>query len=157
MNRTKQNSLLLGLGNTILKDDGIGIYAIRKIKEKHSGNGWDFLECSLSGCKLIDILLGYQSVLIADSIMMDEKKPGEILTFALEELKTPFGQSPHYAGLPYMLEVAKLMKLDIPKRIHVVAINVDDPFTIHEGLSPELEARLPDFIRAIESEMGNIH
>ncbi len=157
MNRTKRNNLLLGLGNTILKDDGIGIYAIRKVRERHSGNSWDFVECSLSGCKLIDIILGYQNVLIIDSIMIEEKKPGEILKFVLEELKTPFGQSPHYTGLPYMLEVARLMKLNIPERINVVAINVDDPFTIYEGLSPELEIRLPDFVRVIESEMVNIH
>lgn len=155
MTRWGKNNLLLGLGNTILKDDGVGIYALRRVKERHSQNGWDFEESALSGCKLLDIILDYRNVLIVDSIMVEEKKPGEILTFALEELNTPFGQSPHYIGLPYMLEIAKVMKLNIPDRIDVIAINVNDPFTIHEGLSPEIGKRLPEFVRTIESKMAN--
>lgn len=156
MGQSKRKNLLLGLGNTILKDDGIGIYAVREIRAKHPQNGWDVEESSLSGCKLLDVILDYQNVLIVDSIMVEEKKPGEILKFAMEDLKTPYGQSPHYVGLPYMLQLAKFMKLNIPENIKVVAINVNDPYTIHEGLSPEIEVRLPDFIKEIESEMKTI-
>ncbi len=153
MVQAKRRNLLLGLGNTILKDDGIGIYAVRGIKDRYVNKRWDFEESSLSGCKLIDIILDYQNVLIVDSVLMQSKDPGEILKFAIEDLKTPFGQSPHYVGLPYMLKLARLMKLKIPEKIKVVAINIKDPYTIHEGLSPEIEKRLPDFIKEIENEM----
>ncbi|MEW5806817.1 MAG: hydrogenase maturation protease [Acidobacteriota bacterium] len=151
-----RKKLLLGLGNTILKDDGVGIYAVRKINERHPCNGWDIEESALSGGKLFDIIIDYHKILVVDSIFQEDRKPGEIMRFDLEDLETPFGSSPHYMGLPHMLHIAKQLDWKMPQQIRVVAINVKDPYTFHEGLSPEIEEAFPRFIREIEYEMMSI-
>ncbi len=156
MESYKKGNLLLGLGNTILKDDGIGIYAVEKIRQIHPKNGWDIETSPLSGCKLIDIVLGYRNVVIVDSILLDDRDPGEIITFHLNDLKIVFGSSPHYIGLPYAIALAEQMNLQIPENIHVVAINVKDPYTFHEGLSEEIEAAIPALIKEIEGAMMNL-
>jgi hypothetical protein len=57
-------------------------------------------------------------------------------------------------GLPHMLAIARQMNLDIPEKIRVVAINVKDPYTLHEGLSSEIEAAMPALVQEIENEMS---
>ncbi len=153
---SQKRNLLLGLGNTILKDDGVGIYAVEKIRQMHPKNGWDIEISPLSGCKLIDIVLGYHNVVIVDSILLDDRDPGEIITFHLNDLKTVFGSSPHYIGLPFTLEMAGQMNLEIPENIRVVAINVKDPYTFHEGLSEEIETAMPALVREVEDAMMNL-
>jgi len=142
------------LGNTILSDDGVGVYAVQKIQDKHPDDGWDIEVSSLSGCKLLDIILGYRNVVIVDSIILDDREAGEIVKFHIHEMKSPFGPSPHYMGLPHMLAIARQMNLDIPEKIRVVAINVRDPYILHEGLSSEIEAAMPALVQEIESEMS---
>ncbi|MEW5806980.1 MAG: hydrogenase maturation protease [Acidobacteriota bacterium] len=150
--RAKKN-LLIGLGNTLLKDDGVGVYADEKIKEMHPDEAWDIEVSALSGGKLLEIILGYRNVIVVDSILIDDRSPGEIITFDISEMKSPFGPSPHYMGLPHMLATAKRMNLEIPEKIRVVAINVKDPYTFHEGLSSEIEKALPRLVEEIEHEM----
>jgi len=67
-------TLILGLGNPILGDDGVGIAIAREIRD-----GWptdpsiDILEAGLAGRFLLDVITGYQTVVVADAIITDEK------------------------------------------------------------------------------------
>ncbi|OGF65202.1 MAG: hypothetical protein A2Y62_17705 [Candidatus Fischerbacteria bacterium RBG_13_37_8] len=140
--------LVLGLGNELLSDDAVGIIALKEIKKKYE-HAIDFIESSESGLSLLDYIVGYKKVLILDSILRENESPGtieeiDILTME-EQHYSP--HSPHYIGLPYTLKLAQYLQLDIPSVIKVIALNVEDPYTLREHtLTPKVAESLPFYI-----------
>lgn len=63
--------LVIGLGNTILGDDGAGIYTVRRLRTLLAADGLippvDFAECSAGGLELLELMLGYQQIVIVDA------------------------------------------------------------------------------------------
>ena len=60
--------LVLGIGNTIMGDDGVGIYVARMVKDRtRSQADLQFKELGVSGFNLVEEILGYDEVIIVDS------------------------------------------------------------------------------------------
>ena len=146
--------LLLGLGNEMLKDDGIGIYAARCLKEIFAGR-IEIKESAECGLYLIDLISGYRKVLIIDAIKTERLKVGEILSFDIEELPKVFSFSPHYAGLPFSLTIARKFGIHLPEEIRVIAIEVEDPYTFEEGLSLRVNKTLPEVVERAGEVLEN--
>ena len=70
------NTLILGIGNTILTDDGIGIKIAQKLKEDNPE--LEVMETSEVGMALLELLDGYDKAIIIDSIKTEQGKPGEL-------------------------------------------------------------------------------
>jgi len=141
--------LILGLGNEILSDDAVGILALRELKNKYSNNDkLDFIESAESGLFLLDYIIGYQKVLILDSIYRENEQPGIIEEIDLANLDNGHysPKSPHYIGLPFTIKIAMNLKLEIPKTIKILAMNVADPYTLSENLTPTVKSALPFYI-----------
>ncbi|MDY6959769.1 MAG: hydrogenase maturation protease, partial [Halobacteriota archaeon] len=78
-------TLVFGIGNPILSDDGVGIYVAREIKKRLSSDisqfkDVDVEEGSVGGLKLLDTILGYERVILIDAIMTESGSPGDIYT-----------------------------------------------------------------------------
>jgi len=65
--------IILGIGNPILSDDGIGIYIARKLKEENPN--WEIVETSDAGFRLIDLIIDYERAIFIDSVKTGKKKP----------------------------------------------------------------------------------
>jgi len=70
-------TLVLGLGNTILSDDGVGIHIARRIKEKLPGI--DVIEASAAGFRVVDEIIGYDKLILIDSIRTKNGQSGNLL------------------------------------------------------------------------------
>lgn len=142
--------LILGLGNEILSDDAIGIMALRQIKNRYLNNEKiDFIESAESGISLLDYIIGYQKVLILDSIFKQNESPGTIEEIDISNMKETHycPKTPHYIGLPYTIKIALNLHLNVPQTIKVLAMNVADPYSLKENnLTPQVAAALPLFI-----------
>jgi hydrogenase maturation protease len=153
--------LVLGLGNDLLADDAAGILAARRLQEvfppggagrSEHGSGLaqvppptvDVVESSLSGVALLDLFLGYDKAIIVDAVQTGRAPPGTIHELAPEDLGSIVAPSPHYTGLPELLELAKNLDLPFPGEIAIFALEVQDPHTIGGALSAPVEAALPD-------------
>ena len=81
-------TLVLGLGNTILGDDGVGICVVREMRRTWTpGAGVELVEASLGGMVLLDLIAGYDHAVIVDAIMTQDDKPaGFIYELALDDL-----------------------------------------------------------------------
>ena len=55
---------MLGLGNPILTDDGVGIYVARAVAERGQQEGVSFAETSVGGLRLLDVIGGYERIII---------------------------------------------------------------------------------------------
>ncbi len=145
----KNEILLLCLGNDILKDDGVGLFAGREVKKKFDGK-IDFVESAESGLALLDYLIGYKKVLILDSIKREDREPGRIVEMKVEELEVNSSPSPHYVGLPMSLQIGKRLGFLLPEKIRILAMEVEDPYTLEEGLTEKVSLSFPDYVKRTE-------
>lgn len=126
--------LVVGLGNDLLSDDAIGVFAARELSKKVGGLA-DVIDCDLTGIALLDILAGYDKAIIIDAICTGKNPLGTIIEMTPEDLRAIPGTSPHYTGLPEVITIANRLSLDFPDEIKILAVEVAEPLTIGGKLS----------------------
>lgn len=134
--------LVLGLGNDLLRDDAVGLLAARALRGTVPPEV-RVEESQEVGFALLDLLSGYDAAILLDAIQTGRVPPGTIHRFALEALGAPAGPSPHYAGLPEVLALGRTLGLSLPSEGIILAVEVEDPFTVAEGLTGPVAASLP--------------
>lgn len=148
--------LILGLGNELLKDDGVGLAAVRLLKEQVRDRRVAFAESGRGGLELLDLLEGYDRAVIIDAICSGEE-PGRIRRFTLGELKASAGAlTPHRAGLGEAVALAERLKLNFPREVIIYAVEVADPYTVAEGLSEPVAQALPRLVELVRSELASM-
>jgi hydrogenase maturation protease len=139
-------TLVLALGNDILGDDAVGFLAARELRAEF-GEMADVVESGEAGLALIELMEGYDRAILLDAAMTGRYDPGTVIEFKPCEFSRLTAPSPHYAGLPEVLDLARRLELRFPTEIVILALEVVDPFTIRESLTPVVEAALPEYIR----------
>jgi hydrogenase maturation protease len=144
-------TLVLGLGNTILTDDGVGIRVALEIKKLCSEP--DVLEASAAGFRVIDDIVGYEKLILIDSIKTGNAKPGTLFKFTLEDFEKTFGNtSPHDISLFDALKVAKANDEDLPSEYVIYGIEAKETQVFSEECTPEVEAAIPGIVKRIIEE-----
>ncbi|HHM23694.1 MAG TPA: hydrogenase maturation protease [Bacteroidetes bacterium] len=149
--------LILGLGNTLLSDDGIAIYAVRELQKCTAGaEGIHFEETSEAGLALLDLLVGYDTVWILDALPVKAEPYGAVHEIPADEWDdSPLASSPHYTGLPSLLQMGRKLGYYMPSQVRVFAITVKDPFSVREELTPELQTALPAIVQTFLDLLNN--
>ncbi len=143
---TRRNKILvLGLGNDILGDDAVGLHAARELQKEIQDNA-DVVEAVISGFEIMDVLEGYEKVLLLDAVVTNQHPTGTILELSKEQFKNVVAISPHYMGLPEIFLFAEEMKIDFPKEIRILAMEIKPPYEVREGLSADVMEALPELI-----------
>ncbi|GIV15919.1 MAG: protein frxA [Armatimonadota bacterium] len=146
----KARTLVLALGNDLLGDDSVGLEAARQIAEQVDGSV-DVVESGEAGLALLELLEGYERALLIDSVVTGRYPPGTILEFSPEQFRRVIAPSPHYAGLPEVLEMARRLNLAFPKDIRILAMEVLNPYEFHIGFSSPVQEALPRLVhRALQ-------
>jgi hydrogenase maturation protease len=151
-------TLLLGLGNELYGDDGVGIHIVRKIREEAQDQPVGSIphddicmeECSLSGLALLDIIIGYDRLILVDTIKRQSPSPGRIHLLEEGDIRAVPGPSPHYVSIPQMVEIGRRLGLHMPSTIKVVAVEAKNMYHLGEGLSPEMKEKLPAIIQEVK-------
>jgi hydrogenase maturation protease len=142
-------TLIIGLGNPILGDDGVGW----KVAEKISDQLLVEVDCvSLGGLSLMERMVGYQRVILVDSMETGQNPEGSVRVFPLEALSNPFaGHSTavHDTSLMTALEMGRKMGLNLPESVTVVAIEARNVYDFSEELSPPVAQAVPEAVRAV--------
>jgi hydrogenase maturation protease len=143
-------TLVLGLGNDLLSDDAVGIVAARALRAELEGRPDVVVEeSSLAGLALLELFLGYDRAVILDSIRTGRRPPGSVCELSPADLDAVVAPSPHYAGLPEMLAVARRLDLAFPREILVLAVETEDPYTLGGGLSEPVRRALPALLARV--------
>jgi hydrogenase maturation protease len=151
-------TLVLGIGNELYGDDAMGIHVIRYLKKElrieKQNSAWlkhaDFEECSLSGLSLLDVVVGYDKLIIVDTIKKPDLHTGRIHLLEKKDLRHIPGPSPHYVSVPQTLEIGEKLGLKMPKEIRVVAVEAKNMYNLGEKLTPEMKAALPSIVRKVK-------
>ena len=134
-------TLILGLGNDLLADDAIGILAARRLQTR-LGERADVVESSLHGLALLETFLGYDRALIIDAIQTGRHPPGTIIELSPEDFRPVDVPSPHFAGLPEMIALARELDLPFPARIRILAVEIANAAVIGGAMTPAVSAAL---------------
>jgi hydrogenase maturation protease len=145
--------LVLGLGNDIYGDDGVGIEAVRRLRDEGTAGGQAddrvvFLECALSGVALLDVVRGYDALVIIDTIIREDPDTGRIHLLDGKDIRDVPGPSPHYISVPQTLALGNQLGLTMPGTVRVIGIEAKSLFRLGEGLSDEMNARIPAILEA---------
>lgn len=133
--------LVLGIGNILRKDDGVGISVIDGLREKHLPKNVALLDGGTAGIDLLTYLEDLDRLIIVDAIYADGK-PGDIRVLAGEELRDrDIFLSGHYGRLSDILDmVGALWKR--PETV-IIGIVPADCESYEMGLSPEVANAVP--------------
>jgi len=144
-------TLILGLGNLILTDDGAGIKIARKMKEMNPN--LDVVETCEAGITLLEHIAGYDKLVIIDSIKTEQGKPGEFYTLRLEDFKPAMDSSlSHGVDIATAFEVGKGLGYIMPQSVSIYAIEIKDNLTFAEECTQEIEKRIPLLAKQIIKE-----
>lgn len=130
-----KSCLVVGLGNTLLCDDGAGPVAARMAKERlHEkfGERIDYIENDSGGFDLLFEMMGYDKVIIIDSMMTNTYEPGTCLVLNLEEVNPSAANgyvNSHGISLPALIEAGRLFGYHMPAECIVLGIEVLDVTT----------------------------
>lgn len=146
-------TLVLGLGNPILRDDGVGIKVAKEIGRRVDSPSVEVMEASIAGLDLLELLQGYTKVVLIDSIQIKGGTPGEIFLLGLNDLRTTIRlSSPHDVNLATAMELGKKLGLNLPPEIKIYAIQVEDMSTFDEDCSPAVRRAISGIAEKIIQE-----
>lgn len=129
------------MGNTILNDDAIGIIIVRYMS-MHLKNLCDvhFKETSWGGFRIIDLIRGYDYLIVVDSIKTGKSKPGEILHLKTSDLLPTLRlNSFHDINFITAVKLAEKFNEKMPEDIDILAVEIENNLTVIEKLSEEIK------------------
>jgi hydrogenase maturation protease len=150
-------TLVVGLGNTILTDDGVGIYVVREVATRCQMGNVAFAEASVGGLRLLDTIAGYDRLVLVDAIWSRDGKPGDVYRLHPTDLRASLHSgSTHDLSLPGALALGRGAGLTLPEdeNIVIVAIEVDDVLTFGETCTATVAAAIPRAVDVVLAELG---
>jgi hydrogenase maturation protease len=135
--------LVLGIGNEVAGDDIIGILAVREVA-KIGPKNIDYKQISVGGLQLLETILGYDKVIIVDSIETDSPTK-RILKLDPDEFNSAtFLASPHDMNFPTALQLGKtVLPASMPEMLKIIGIEIPIQQDISENVTEETLVKLP--------------
>ena len=149
-------TVVLGVGNPILSDDGVGIHVVNQLKQHINNPNITIDEALTGGMNLLDLLLGYDKAIIIDAVKTtDNGEEGEVKRILLGGFSTMHSCNPHDVSLTEAIQMAeKLGETRIPKEIIIIGIMMKKlPCEFGEKLSEKVAAAVP---KAVEIALNEI-
>jgi len=153
-------TLVLGLGNTILTDDGAGCLVATALKKRLGKSEADVMEASIAGLDFLDILSGYDKAIIIDAIQTVDGTPGQVYRLEMDMLaNSRHAGSPHDINLATALELGKKLGLPLPEQITLFAIEAKNVVSFGEQCTPEVDKAISTCVEMVVEELrgdGNV-
>ncbi len=148
----QNNVLVLGLGNDLLSDDGIGLRVASVLATRLAGHPEiTVAETAEMGLALLDHITGFEALVIVDAIQTGQAAPGFVHEIDSAELKSLPALAPHFVGVNEALALGRSLGIPVPRETKIFAVEVADPFTVKSELTPSLDSALPAITERIET------
>jgi hydrogenase maturation protease len=146
----RMRTIIVGIGNPILGDDGVGIHVIRKLGEKISDPDIALEEAYTGGLNLLDLIKGYERAIMVDAISAEEMEIGEVCKVDVHQMATTHSSNPHDVSFPEALDLARKMgDEDVPEEIILIGINIVPTLEFNDTLSENVARAVPIAIEKV--------
>nr|WP_321266109.1 HyaD/HybD family hydrogenase maturation endopeptidase [uncultured Sulfurimonas sp.] len=144
---------IIGTGNIIYKDEGIGVYASKYIEQNFTfSDDVILVDGGVLGFELMQYYQDYDKVIILDTITMNDEI-GSIYNLPSQELLGlgSYKQTAHEVEIIEMLEICSLQ--DKMAEVNIVGIIPKDIYSVNIGLTDEMQSKFYDFVQVALSEL----
>lgn len=159
----RTSTLIIGLGNPILGDDGIGWSVAQEIENQLSSldtqthlrelpKNLQIIKLSLGGLRLMEMMIGFDYAILIDAISTGTYPPGTIVVFPLNQLPNhSVGHltSSHDTSLQNALKIGRSLGTKLPDKITVVGIEIDITYDFSDELSEPINASIPEATKKV--------
>ncbi|CAG0955362.1 hydrogenase maturation protease [Burkholderiales bacterium] len=147
-------TVILGIGNTILSDEGVGVFAAEALQKAYElPQGVEVIDGGTAGMELLDPLTDVDLLLVLDAVKA-KRTPGELVVLAGKEVPVFFRAklSPHQVSICDVL--ASLEFAGTPPK-DIVLIGVEpESFELGLELTPRIAAAVPDMVARAHAELA---
>ena len=150
---------VIGLGNPILGDDGVGWRVAELVREGLGDTDVDILCLAVGGVSLMEEMVGCNRAVLVDAVVTGGT-PGEVLSGPLDALGDPacgHTASTHDTTLMTALSMGRALAAPLPDEVWVVGVEVD-PARLHEfsdTLSPAVAAAVPEAAQRVREWLAD--
>ena len=148
MNKTK----VIGLGNDILTDDGIGTRIVHDLQEFFQYSGIDYYTTPEGSLDLLEEIQGYDNLIVIDAIVTNNNNPGDvcIMSFPLEE-HTLHLSGLHDVNFNDMIKLSQELNIRVPENISVLSVEILEDKVFSKEFSDVLQRKYPNIIDFVRS------
>lgn len=147
------HTLILGIGNTLYGDDGLGVRVAEELAQQRLPTGVVVEIAGLNGVDLVIKMDGWQRVILIDAVQMGAK-PGTWRRFKPEDVRLIAegqGFSLHESGVASALELAQALG-KLPPEVIIYGME-PQILEVREELSPVVQAAIPELMQNILEEI----
>jgi hydrogenase maturation protease len=157
-----KKTIIIGLGNPILTDDGVGVKVAQELEELINMALYPQLtitEASAGGLRLMELLLDFQRVVLIDAYYLDpdQTQPGTIHRLSLDDLRsaspTQHSTSAHDTSLVTALDTAEQLGYQVPNEFIIYAVEVENILEFSETPTPAVASAIPLVVDRIIAEL----
>lgn len=150
------NVLVLGVGNILLADEGIGVRVVEALVERyHLPDGVDVVDGGTSGMDMLDMMGDRDHLILVDAVK-SAGGPGAIIRLRGDQVPAFFRTkiSPHQLGISDVLAALRLLERE-PRGITLIGIEPKDLRTALE-LSPAIAAKVDELVEMVVDELSSL-
>jgi hydrogenase maturation protease len=157
-------TIIIGLGNPILGDDGVGWRVAELVKQRIEASGSPHpnleVDClALGGISLMERMVGFDRAIVIDSLTTGQKPVGSVFHFPIEDLPVLTADhitAVHDTSLPTALQLGRTMGAHLPDKIDIVGIETVSVYDFSEELSPPVAQAVPQAVNQVLELMNTL-
>ena len=149
-------TLVLGIGNPILGDDGIGFHIAQELAKEIKDENIGVKDTSVNGLNLLELIVGYDKLIVIDAIMTEEAKAGEIYRLKpRSSSETAWSTiSLHHLNLATTIEIGeRLFPKEMPGEVIIFAIGAQEVTEVTGEMTARVKEAIPRVINLVLEEL----
>jgi len=147
--------LILGIGNVLMGDEGVGVHAIKELEKESFPPNVTLLDGGTGGFHLLEYLQEYPRIIMIDATM--DGKPAGTISLIEPKFATDFPKSlsAHDIGLRDLIESTAVLG-ELPK-MYLITVTIDSIQSMQMELSPEIEEQIPAVVGKVKEVLEKIN
>jgi len=132
-------TLVLGVGNDILTDDGVGPKLCDFLKDKFSGKPINFEKLNVGGLEILEFIQNYETVIFIDAIKTKNGEIGDVYLFTPDSfVETTHLSNLHDTSFLTAIGLGEQLDFHIPEKMYILGIEIKEDMIFSEYFSEEL-------------------
>lgn len=149
-------NIIIGVGNLLFKDEGVGIYAAKYLEENYDfDDSLEIIDGGTLGFKLMSYFQEYDNVIILDTVSIEDEA-GSIFRLPSDVLLGlgNYRKTAHEVEIVEMLEICSV--LDKHAEVTILGIIPEDIIAVEIGLTKKIEDKFEDYINTALKEVESV-
>jgi len=144
-------NLILGVGNDMLSDDGIGVRLVNDLYSRACCDGADFKTMAVAGLDILKTIENYDRLMIIDGIKTGNDVEGTIKVFELADCPpTLHLHGFHDTHITESVFLGMVTGIKVPETIFIITVEIFDDLTFSHTLSAPLEVAYPEILMQVQ-------